>query len=470
MNHKRRIAATLTTLFVLMLMSCTKEETRFATITGQYNGETKGKEIHLCKVEHGAKTKVATTVPEPGGKFAFACPVNKPGLYVINVVWQELQRVDRRDHDLKRFYLENGVEVDIQLSDGSYKLQHTNSDKNTLLSQWNTQIDTAYTYSHGFTYHMSSYTDFFPLLPGYVEQSEAFKKNIHTGDADFDELLRLMVDTDMASSALRMIQTPRSVHPKREDYPDYYDFILTEMAPKSERLLELPNGISYMRSFATYTIMSLPEKPSKEEYHAVSFSTISNDLLKGYFALDNVKYFRTYDDSYLAFRKLANPYLKNDYLKKEFKDFELSIRKFEKGSLAADFSGKDIYGKEHKLSDYKGMPVYVDVWATWCGPCKIQLPKLKELEKKFHNQPVTFLSISVDKPADEEKWKKFVQEENLIGVQIMAENAFDSEFAKVYGINAIPRFMLFDKDGKVVSIDAPRPSEESTEGLIRSLL
>ncbi len=457
-------------LSAIVMVACTAKDERFATVTGHYKGKTEGKELHLCKVEHGAKTKVATTTVGGEGNFAFTCAVEEPGLYVVNVIWSEHQKADRRDHDLKRFYLENGVEIDIELNDGNYTLLSTNSDKNKLLTQWNNQIDTVFSYSHGFMYSRSDYTDYFPLLPGFVQGMENFKSKVNSGDKDYDELLKLMAETDMASSALRLLYTPRPVHPKREDYPDYYDVILSEQKPVSERLLDLPNGMDYVRSYASYAVMSQPETPAKDQFLSATIAAIPGNILKGYYAIDNLNRFRAYDDSYLEYYEMVEPYLNTAYLQEKLKAFELSIRKFEKGATAFDFDGKDINGKVHKLSDYKGSLVYVDVWATWCGPCKTQIPALKELEKKFHGQPITFLSLSVDKPKDQQKWIDFVKAEDLKGVQLMADKAFDSDVAKAYGINAIPRFMLFDKEGKVVTIDASRPSEEKTEKLLWKLL
>jgi len=214
--------------------------------------------------------------------------------------------------------------------------------------------------------------------------------------------------------------------------------------------------------------MSQPEKPS--DYNKACIEAINNDLLKGYFAFDKVNGFKSYDDKYLAFKEMIQPYLLTEYLKEKINAFEMTIRKFEPGAPAFDFAGKDINGKEHKLSDFKGNLVYVDVWATWCGPCKAQIPALKELEKKFHGQPITFLSISVDKMKDQQKWVDYVKNEHLEGVQIMADKAFDSDVAQAYGINAIPRFMVFDQEGNIVTIDAPRPSEKDTEDWLQKML
>lgn len=457
-------------LFALMITSCVTKERNFALIKGQFDGDTKGREIYLSKVVNGKTEKVATTTIGADGKFGFTYSVDMPGLYVLNVVWESAQQNVKKDHDLKRMYLDNGIELNVKISDGSYELLASNSKQNDCLAEWNAEVDTVFTYSHGFTYTVSDYTKFFPLLPEYVSAAEQFKSSINTGDAKFDELMTLLVETDMNYSALQFIYTPRTAHPERTDYPDYYDYILNERAPSNERILELPYGAKYVRTYSMYAVMSSPDKPSREEWNKFSLEMIPNGLLKGYLALEQMSGFRTYDDSYIAFKSMVEPYLLNDYLKEEFKAFELSIRKFESGAAAFDFAGNDINGKEHKLSDYKGKLVYVDVWATWCGPCKAQIPALKELEKKFHGQPITFLSISVDKPKDQQKWVDFVKTENLKGVQLMADKAFDSDVAKAYGINAIPRFMLFDKEGKVVTIDAPRPSEEKTEAWLKNLL
>lgn len=457
-------------LGVFLLASCNQNPKDFACITGTYKGKSDGKEIQLFKVEHGTTTKVASSAIGNDGKFGFIHSVETPGLYVVNVVWSESQRKDRKDHNLKRFYLENGTNIDIDLKDGSYILNQTNNNKNKLLSQWNNQVDTLFTYSHGFMYQSTTYKDFFPFLPGQVEKKDEFKTKINSGDAKFDELMKLMLETDMATSAFTFLHTPRMFHPKKEDYPDYYNTVLEHAKPKSERLLELPHGLAFMRLYATFCVGQLPRKLHRNEYLKVSLFQISNDLLRGYYALDLAKRFKTYDNNYLSFREFADTYLKNDYLKEEFKKFELSIRTFEKGSPAVDFSGTDVNGKTHKLSDYKGNLVYVDVWATWCGPCKGQIPALKELEKKLHGKAITFLSISLDEQKNRQKWVDFVKKEQLGGVQIIADKAFDSEVAKAYGINGIPRFMLFDKEGKVVTIDAPRPSEKKTEAWLKSML
>ena len=116
-------------------------------------------------------------------------------------------------------------------------------------------------------------------------------------------------------------------------------------------------------------------------------------------------------------------------------------------------------GGKTSLADLKGKYVYVDVWATWCGPCKAEIPSLKKVEKAYHGKNIEFVSISVDQAKDHDKWKAMVAEKELGGIQLFADKDWGSDFVKGYGIRGIPRFILIDTEGNVVNADAPRPSD-----------
>ncbi|MGQ1785432.1 TlpA family protein disulfide reductase [Saccharicrinis sp. GN24d3] len=130
---------------------------------------------------------------------------------------------------------------------------------------------------------------------------------------------------------------------------------------------------------------------------------------------------------------------------------------------------KNIDGSTNSLSDFRGKYVYIDVWATWCGPCKAEIPFLKEVEKKYHDKNIEFISLSVDKVEDTEKWEKFVKEKELGGVQLIADKDWNSEFVQKYQIKGIPQFILIDPDGKIVQPSAPRPSDPKLVELFEKL-
>ena len=136
------------------------------------------------------------------------------------------------------------------------------------------------------------------------------------------------------------------------------------------------------------------------------------------------------------------------------------------GEPAIDFTYTDKEGNEFSLTSFKGNLVYVDVWATWCGPCKAEIPSLQQLEADYHDKNITFMSVSVD--TDKEAWVKMVTEQELGGVQLWADGW--SEITKDYAIFGIPRFMLFDANGNVISTDSPRPSSSEIRELLEANL
>ncbi|NNC50380.1 MAG: TlpA family protein disulfide reductase [Flaviramulus sp.] len=154
-----------------------------------------------------------------------------------------------------------------------------------------------------------------------------------------------------------------------------------------------------------------------------------------------------------------------------------------KGAPSPIFENYENYkGGTTSLTDLKGKYVYVDVWATWCGPCKAEIPSLKKLEKEYHGKNIHFLSLSIDdgrgyraetKEAAaalaKEGWKKMIAEKELGGIQLLAPNAWQSQFVQDYKINGIPRFILIDPSGNIVDADAPRPSSEGIIELFNEL-
>lgn len=128
----------------------------------------------------------------------------------------------------------------------------------------------------------------------------------------------------------------------------------------------------------------------------------------------------------------------------------------------------NVNGGTTSLSDLKGQYVYVDVWASWCGPCKREIPFLKEVEKKYHDKNIAFVSLSVDDDRRsgtwekaEQDWRDMIAEKELGGIQVLSPKGWQSDFVKGYEINGIPRFILIGPDGTILDASAPRPSDEA---------
>ncbi len=135
------------------------------------------------------------------------------------------------------------------------------------------------------------------------------------------------------------------------------------------------------------------------------------------------------------------------------------LKAITEGSFSPTFNYENHKGGTTDLATLKGKYVYIDVWATWCGPCLREIPSLKEVENDYKNKNVQFVSISIDEAKDYDKWKAMVSEKQLGGIQLMADNNWKSKFVEDYAIMGIPRFILIDPQGNIVSADAPRPSD-----------
>ncbi len=170
------------------------------------------------------------------------------------------------------------------------------------------------------------------------------------------------------------------------------------------------------------------------------------------------------DSLFVAYEKDDNAQLFS-YLKGIYKfDHENMKMKGKPSPEFNDYENAD--GSKTSLKDLRGKYVYIDNWATWCKPCVREIPYLKKLEEKYGDK-IHFVSISLDKPQDHNKWLDMIKEKGMKGIQLFAGE--DQSFAAAYHINSIPRFIIIDPQGNVYNPDAPRPSEKKTDALLAEL-
>ncbi len=122
----------------------------------------------------------------------------------------------------------------------------------------------------------------------------------------------------------------------------------------------------------------------------------------------------------------------------------ISITAFSNNKIAPNFNLTDLNGKQVKLSDYKGKVVFLNFWATWCPPCKREIPDFIELQKKYSNQGFTFIGIALD---DYQSVVRFAKDHKINYPVVIG----DENLVKQYGnIRGIPTSFLISKDGKIV--------------------
>lgn len=170
-------------------------------------------------------------------------------------------------------------------------------------------------------------------------------------------------------------------------------------------------------------------------------------------------------DSADAYCAVFDRYVKSPLLVKNFETLCNRWRKLSVGALSPNFNCTDLSGKKVSLSDFKGKYVYIDIWATWCGPCQREIPHLQKLEEKYHGKDIYFVSISCDN--NKKAWENRVRA-GLKGIQLHFVNG--DTFMNDYMIKGIPRFILLDKEGKIISVDMSRPSDPKTIAKLDELL
>ncbi|UBM58946.1 TlpA family protein disulfide reductase [Marinilongibacter aquaticus] len=160
------------------------------------------------------------------------------------------------------------------------------------------------------------------------------------------------------------------------------------------------------------------------------------------------------------------------YLKDQFFDLVLQNEKKQKATEEEEKTKlpviMDLEDKPFTFEKFKDKVIYVDFWASWCGPCHAEFPHSKMLYDRFskkQKKEVVFLYVSVDK--DLEKWKEAVKK---FALESLGENGHSYAVSTAYLISSIPRYMIINKKGEVVHPNAPRPSNPETLGLLLELI
>lgn len=130
-----------------------------------------------------------------------------------------------------------------------------------------------------------------------------------------------------------------------------------------------------------------------------------------------------------------------------------SLEKRAPGKMYIDMTIKDMNGKARKLSEWvgKGKYVMIDFWASWCGPCRQEMPNVVKNYAKYHAKGFEIIGISFDQKAD--AWKKAVAQLGMKWPQLSDLGGWQSAAAGVYGINSIPASILLDGKGKIVAVN-----------------
>ena len=267
-----------------------------------------------------------------------------------------------------------------------------------------------------------------------------------------------------------------------ENYHNFHahlkEFHVSDEFPKFDERIDLDNDADFLfsREYQKLAVLKF--------FNNIKFEGTDIDFVKA--KINNIKALKSqnlknfiihnsiYDVNidYANYEKIYQEYLSitnNPKLKESLSAIYNTIIATQPHKASPQFDYENQKGGKTSLESLKGKYVYIDVWATWCGPCLKEVPSLKKVEEEYQGKNIQFVSISIDNIKDRKKWSNLVNTKQLGGIQLLADMDINSEFIKAYEIKEIPRFILIDPDGNIVNSNAPKPSETKLTELFNEL-
>lgn len=452
-------------IFSLWALACTMSMSaqQLSIIQGKFNSDDNIPKMSVYKVENSNCIELGSSTVDKSGRFALACNPEKEGFYVV-------ARNDKAHMQRYIFYLKPGDNINFSINGDNWQLEGTNTPENQELEKWHKAIYPIEAKAVYFSHKRSNYKDFFPEFTSMLPTLEKYPK-AKTKNKVFNAAFEDFKHYNLCDDALMFVYTPRSAQPKAADYIDFYRQMSVAELSKKQSLLDYPGGVDMLANVKMTNYRadkSIPEEKLRDAYksfRAETLKEITDPTIKGEFVLNGTLGIKTYP-GLVDYNNKYGQYLVNDSQKLRMKQIIAKYDKNEAGNEAAVFKLPDTTGKMHSLTDFRGKLVYIDFWATWCGPCKGEIPYMTKLEEEYANNPdIVFISVSVDKEADKQKWLDMVKEKNMKGLQLFTGDLKD-QVSEPYHIVTIPRFILIGRDGKLIDGNAPRPSSDEIRPLI----
>ena len=452
-------------VLTITLLSCSKEETKqidYAIFSGKIGNFVEG-EISLG---NSIKSIEIIKISEDG-TFSDTIKSVIPGYYTF-----------KYGNETSKIYLQPGYHINLTLDpeqfDESIKYTGKGSDENNYLAQKFLKEEGLGKFLSYMNLGSLNETDFVRKMDSiknmqlnYLNQhkdlNSAFKA-LEEGEIVYG-WANIMNDYE----AYKRYISKNDEFKVSENYPDFTKGLNLE----DESLVDVTNYKMYLQK---YYNQKLSKELTNEEIdrQTAYLTSISKDVksqkIKNELLFADARYGISYTGELQEYYDIFMANSTNDEHKKDITDKYNKLIKLSKGNISPKFVDYENFkGGTTSLDDLKGKYVYVDVWATWCGPCKREIPYLKEITNKYDGKNITFVSMSIDKKGAYDKWRKMVEDEKLEGVQIFAPNDWKSQFVTDYGIMGIPRFILIDPKGNIVNANAPRPSSKELIKLLTDL-
>lgn len=439
----RRLLLFLPLAFFAMFANAQSEG--FSYIQGKVEGEDSPQEIQLVRAEYGSPVICATTQVSASGSFGFAIePLANSAYYYL--------------YDGKSYFricLQPSITIKVGWTEAGFNFIEPVSKANQVLLRWYSMETPLRSIRRS-----DPYAAFFQRFDSVEAKSKVFLEELKRIRSPYSMQMADIVRLDLLKDFVSYISKYQQSYDSEETTSSYYRNLMKKFPETSASLLSQPYGCMLMKEYFGYkqTYIYPRQKFSMDQ----QLAEIQNADLRLEYILANIptgdfaKYCE-YEEKYL-------PLLPDEDIRNRMRNSKLRPKGgMQKGEKAPNLIFQDMEGRLHSMSELSGKWVYVDIWATWCTPCKAEIPSLKALEEKYKDGNIAFVSISIDN--NHATWEKFVKDKQLGGLQLWAGDwtALPSEME----LGSVPRFLLIDPQGNWFDSNAPRPSSMEIKQFFR---
>lgn len=432
-------------LFIsLLVFACQKEKSVSVNVTVKDKNIDEGVYFGLMKMDTMLQMNAE-------GKASVVLPVDEPQYGIVKYKWKT-----------KAIYLEPGKGLDViwdmRPSGLEIEFAGDGADKNNFINGKETRV---------------------PVMGDFGLKEDEFLEKIDQYIADnnkvleskgFDKVFQEKEKTRLLYDVCGILWQ----YAQNRDCSEEYIAKMKSLMVEEDWLLQLDSYTNFMEGAVAYfagKALENQENASVKEktLNVLNYvlSNIKSQAVKEYLVASfSISYIDSEGvDDAEEVKAIFNKEVTNPVMQAAFNSLYAQGSSVAKGSKAHGFKYLDINGKEVSLDDFKGRYVYIDIWATWCAPCREEYPHLQMLEKAFQGTNISFVSISTDQ--DEAKWKQTVKDEKMGGIQL--HTGGDEDFLNAFRVKGIPRFILINPEGRIENANMTRPSDPMTIEYFRNV-
>ncbi len=451
---KRNLIYMAFVLACIIVTSCSKE----VTISGTAN---KAKSFGLYTFEKGYPELLQDiAVDSNTGSFAATLEIPYDGLYLIGP--------DERV--LYPLYLYGGNSVELVYEKNLLSLGgNVANEQNRILFQWENSANDVRisSFLHNYLPGCSSpgYEKFFAQLESAENAQKTISAQIKEKDGAFYAWLQKKMEADLNFYVLNYLRFSGFSIPDSAQHPVFCKNMDPHKVFNNPELLDIPYAGKMLETYVWYVNKDREAVNGEQEYNVAS---LSNKELQQEYLVSAASAMKSYNEYEDMLHNVGENFFTEPY-RLRLKKTEEKLSWSKPGMPAPEFEAMAPDSTWMKLSDFKGKVVVVDVWATWCEPCRRMMPLFHKLQQKMAKENIAFLSVCVGAWAESGQWLEMSREFGIEHNNFFVKG-WNSQFVKDYRITGVPRYMIIDEEGNIVNLMAPNPSTSKLEELILKTL